>query len=270
MDSDLYDISLPKNSKLPLLLSVPHAGEQIPADIAEAMTPEATALTDTDWKVHELYDFATDMGISIIKANLSRYVVDLNRPAGGGNLYKDGRQETTVVPVTTFEGLPLYREKQPDATELNSRVAAYHKPYYDRIHQELQSLRSKFNHVLFFDAHSIKRQVKRLQQEPFPDLILGDRDQTSAHPGMADLALERLRAHGYQTTYNKPFKGGNLTQNFGKPSAGIHALQLEMSQDIYLDTDKPSPQLHKEKGKKLSQALQETLKDLIKLLEGLK
>src|ERR1051325_1323728 len=98
---------------LPVVVSVPHCGTEIPADIAATMRPDVARKTeDTDWFVHELYDFAPRLGITWVHARYSRYVVDLNRDPDGGKLYKDGRKETSLVPVRTFAMNPIYRSDE--------------------------------------------------------------------------------------------------------------------------------------------------------------
>ena len=98
-----------KRGTAPLLISIPHAGTQIPADIAATMNPIAREVDDTDWHLERLYGFAVDMGASILAPFNSRYVIDLNRPPDGANLYP-GRDTTGLCPVDTFNSEPLYPE----------------------------------------------------------------------------------------------------------------------------------------------------------------
>jgi N-formylglutamate deformylase len=96
-----------KRGSAPLLISIPHAGTRIPVDIASSMTPIAREVDDTDWHLERLYEFAVQMGASILVPANSRYVIDLNRPPDGANLYP-GRDTTGLCPVDTFNSEPLY------------------------------------------------------------------------------------------------------------------------------------------------------------------
>ena len=87
----------------PLLISVPHDGRDVPADIQAGMTEAGRSLPDTDWHVAKLYEFAREMGASTVVANYSRYVADLNRAADDGALYS-GQIATGLFPLRTFAG----------------------------------------------------------------------------------------------------------------------------------------------------------------------
>jgi N-formylglutamate amidohydrolase len=111
----------------------------------------------------------------------------------------------------------------------------YYAPYHATIEVALRDLRQRHAHVLFFDAHSIKRRVPSIRPEPFADVILGDQKGKTAHHRLARTALDALQS--LHVAHNEPFMGGYLTRSFGRPAEGIHALQLEMSQDLYMDED---------------------------------
>ena len=115
----------------PLLVSLPHGGTYIPGPIANRMTPAALETPDTDWHVGLLYDFASSLGASVISATHSRYVVDLNRDPAGAPLYS-GADNTELVPLTTFDYLPIYKDgAQPNEAEANDRTVQYWKPYHE-------------------------------------------------------------------------------------------------------------------------------------------
>lgn len=222
--------------RAPLLLSVPHCGVEFPAEVAGQIQPRYVRHPeDTDWFVHELYDFAPAMGVTLVRAKYSRYVIDLNRNPENRPLYNDGRQETELVPTRSFAGEPLYATPNPDSGEVARRVAAYYHPYHAEIERRSAELREEFGAVLVFDAHSIARFVPTIRPDPFPDLILGDQKGRTADPSLTALALEKLKAGGYGVAHNDPFQGGHITRHFGEPPKRRHGLQLEMSQDIYLD-----------------------------------
>jgi N-formylglutamate amidohydrolase len=193
-------------------------------------------------------------------------VIDLNRNPDGAKLYHDSRQETSLVPSRTFEGDPLYKNPEHlNAGEIERRMELYFKPYHAKIAEILAEMKKTSRNVIFFDGHSIKRQVSTIQSEPFPDLILGNADGKSAHPQIIETALGRLKASNFQVTHNHPFKGGYLTRSFGKPAQGIHALQLEMSQDIYMD--ELTTKLVPAKQKALQKVLTDLMENLIRSIQ---
>lgn len=259
--------------KLPVLISCPHTGTEIPKDLAQGMTAAGRATPDTDWRVHELYDFAPAAGITLIRARYSRFVVDLNRDPEGKKLYADGRAETGLVPFKTFGQHAIYEAgAEPAAPQIAARVKAYYDPYHAEVAALLAALKAEHGGpVLFYEAHSIKRYVPSIQEDEFPDLMLGDQQGRTAAARLAAVALVRLADAGYDVSHNAPFMGGYLTRKFGKPETGVHALQLEMSQDVYLDDeDSPAPRLDPDKIARLQPVLRTTLIALAEALGALK
>ena len=234
----LFKITLPDNQRVPILLSVPHCGTAFPVELKDQYKPELIkTLDDTDWFVDQLYSFAPAMGIPMITANFSRWVIDLNRDPKSKPLYTDGRIITGLCSTTNFLGEPIYKDhrKEVDQLEVNRRLENYYQPYHNKIQELLNDLKAEFGKVLLWDCHSIRQVVPTIQKEKFPDLILGDADGTSASPGIIETALGVLDHRKYSVSHNHPFKGGTITRYFGKPSENQHALQLEMTKVNYMD-----------------------------------
>lgn len=233
-----FEIRPPRGTLQPVLISVPHCGTAFPEELKASFLPEVIERPDdTDWFVHDLYSFAAEMGVTLIHANYSRYVIDLNRDPQNKNLYDDGRVQFGLVPSQSFSLRKLYRGPEPDAAEIERRKEKYYHPYHRKIEELLRDLRKRFAHVLFFDAHSIRHQVSAVQKDPFPDLILGTQDGKTADERLIGAAEDVLSRGPYTFSHNHPFKGGYLTRHFGRPEKNIHALQLEMVQKIYMDEE---------------------------------
>lgn len=232
-----YQVTKATN-QIPILISVPHCGVSFPHELRDQYDPALiTNPEDTDWFVDRLYDFAPAMGISMITAVYSRWVIDLNRDPESKPLYNDGRIITGLCPTTTFLGEPLYRDKRQllKENDIEYRLQHYYWPYHAQIELLLNELKFKFGNVLLWDCHSIKQIVPTIQKGKFPDLILGSADEKSASADLIDVALTSLRKSNYEVSYNRPFKGGFITRNFGKPQQHDHALQLEMCKVHYMD-----------------------------------
>lgn len=264
---EIFKITEPTAPKAPIIISVPHAGTFIPENIKSKMNPELSAkLDDTDWFIDKLYVFAIDLGITIIKANYSRWVVDLNRNPENKPLYNDGRVITDVVPITDFNGNQIYNDNNvPDSEEVFRRVELYHKPYHEKLNELLQQTKAEFGKVLLFDAHSIRKSVPGIRAEDFPDLILGDNDETSASPVLIKGTVDSLKNKGYGFSHNHPFKGGYITRSFGKLGENIHALQLEMCKTNYMDSSEMS--YDETNAERIQVVLKEAL---VKLIETMK
>jgi N-formylglutamate deformylase len=254
----------PAAPAVPIILSVPHCGTEFPPELLPhyrlAMTQ---AVDDTDWFVHQLYNFAPPLGITIIHARYSRWVIDLNRDPVNAPLYSDGRIITGLTPSTDFLGNDIYVDAEfvPDEQETMRRAELYYRPYYKRIQELLEERITEFGQVLLWDAHSIRRLVPTIRKEPFPDLILGDNDEQSASPEVINIALKNLGSGKYKLNHNDPFKGGHITRYFGKPDSGIHALQLEMAKVHYMDDSETS--FDEERADEMRKVLRPTLEQLI-------
>lgn len=219
----------------PLLVSFPHVGTHVPADIAERLTPAARGVPDTDWEVDRLYDFVAGLGGSTIVATHSRYVVDVNRPPDDASLYP-GQTVTGIVPRTDFEGTSLYRPgAEPDEADVARRIETVWRLYHDALATELKRLKGEHGRVLLWEAHSIRAEVPMLFDGTLPDLNLGTNDGASCRAGLGEQLIEIAQASRYSAVLNGRFKGGYITRHYGRPAEGVDAVQLELVQRTYMD-----------------------------------
>jgi N-formylglutamate deformylase len=243
-----------------VLISVPHSGTRVPADLISDFSDAGRDLADTDWFVDRLYQWAPAMGAGIIVAPVSRYVVDLNRPPDDAPLYDKagGSLLTGLVPTRSFSGKAIYvAGAEPDSNQVRERVAAYWQPYHQRLQEELARIRGIHGFAVLLDAHSIRSRVPLLFEGTLPDLNLGSNDGRSARRSLIDCAIAALRHDQYSMVVDGRFKGGYITRHYGSPEDGVQALQLEMSQSAYMG----------EEGRVWDEdkalALQDTLKTLV-------
>lgn len=225
--------------RVPLLISMPHAGLQLSPAVQAGLVPPAQGLPDTDWHIPRLYDFAAELGASTLVANYSRYVVDLNRPADDRPLYATAT--TGLYPGTLFDGESLFIEGgTPSAEERGFYLRDIWAPYHQQLAAELARLKAEFGYALLFDAHSIRSHVPRLFDGKLPDFNLGTNDGNSCDPALAQrLAQVCAAAPAYSHVLNGRFKGGHITRHYGQPADDIHAVQLELAQCIYMDERAP-------------------------------
>jgi len=222
----------------PLLVSLPHDGTGLPGDIAARLTPEARRVPDTDWHVSRLYAFARELGASMIVPRYSRYVIDLNRPENDVSLYP-GQNTTGLCPVVRFSGDPVYLPGQePSEDEVRERVERYWRPYHAALREELERLRATHGRVVLWEGHSIRGEVPFLFEGRLPDLNLGTAGGSSCSPELqARLEAVLSSQSRYDWVHNGRFRGGYITRHYGDPGNGIEAVQLEISQRIYMDED---------------------------------
>ena len=217
----------------PLLVSIPHAGLHLTAEVESALTPKAQKLPDTDWYLPELYDFLAELGVGVLQANYSRYVIDLNRPVDDQPLYSS--KTTGLFPTILFDESPVFEPgREPSQTLRQQYKEQIWQPYHTAIAEELARLKAQFGYALLFDAHSIAAEVPMLFDGKLPDFNWGTNNGLSCSEQLAQLLTENLGS-GYSQVVNGRFKGGYITREFGQPDTGIEAVQLELSQATYLD-----------------------------------
>jgi N-formylglutamate deformylase len=229
-----------KPGSVPLLLSIPHGGTDIPDEVAAHFAPSAAPRADTDWHLARLYDFAGDMGMSVLAARWSRYLIDLNRPPEDSNLYP-GQDTTGLCPVDTFARARLYQPgREPDDAEIRRRLERYWRPYHDQLRAELERLLALHGRVVLWDAHSIASQVPRFFEGRLPDLNFGTADGQSCSLQLQGAVMSVAQAQQrFSFVFNGRFKGGHITRHYGHPERGGHAIQLEMCQCLYMDEAPP-------------------------------
>ncbi|WP_163851371.1 N-formylglutamate deformylase [Pseudooceanicola aestuarii] len=222
----------------PLVLGMPHTGTHIPDEIANTLNDEGQVLRDTDWHIDTLYAGLAP-GASVVRATFHRYVIDANRDPSGQTLYP-GQTTTGLVPLTTFDNVPIWREgAAPDAAEIARRVARYHAPYHVALRAQLDRVRARHGFAILFDCHSIRSVIPWLFDGILPDLNIGTDMGRTCAPAIEAAARAAAKATGRRHVVNGRFRGGWTTRHYGRPNKGLHALQLELAQATHLRTEQP-------------------------------
>jgi N-formylglutamate deformylase len=237
MSHDVYTLY---RGTRPLLLSLPHVGTHIPAELKPLFVGRALAVEDTDWHLEAVYGFARTLGASVIVPRHSRYVIDLNRPPENTPMYP-GANNTELCPTRFFTGEPLYREGcAPDEAGIVQRTQRYWRPYHEALAAELQRLRAAHSHAVLWDGHSIKSELPWLFEGRLPDLNLGTVDGRSCAPSLRAVLRRVLEAQsGCTQVVDGRFKGGTITRRYGRPAEQVHAVQLEMCWSTYMAESAP-------------------------------
>jgi N-formylglutamate deformylase len=222
---------------IPLMVSNPHSGTFIPPEIAETMTEAALVRRDTDWFLARLYDFPILANAASIKANLSRYVIDLNRPRDNESLYP-GQQTTGLCPLITFRQESIYQSgAEPDDKELQKRIEHYWQPYHDQLNSELDRLVKEFGYVVLLDVHSIAEKVPMLFSGALPHFNFGTNHGQSCGQSLPAALKEFVASMtAYSHVTNGRFVGGYITRCYGQ-HPNVHAVQLELNRSTYMDEE---------------------------------
>lgn len=223
-----------------LVVSLPHVGTWIPEALRPCFVDRALAVEDTDWHLERLYAFAADLDATVLVPRVSRYVIDLNRPPDDTPMYP-GASNTELCPTRFFSGEALYRDDaQPDQAEVERRRIAYWQPYHDALTQALEQARGRHGHAVLWDGHSIRSEIPWLFEGRLPDLNLGTANGASCDPALRARLGRALAAEPTVThVVDGRFRGGYITRHYGRPHEGIHAVQMEMCQALYMEERPP-------------------------------
>ncbi len=226
-----------KQGSIPLLVSIPHNGSAIPHEVARTMTDDGRSSRDTDWFLDRLYDFPELEKASVIAANYSRYVIDLNRPCDNESLYP-GQTTTGLIPETCFDGAPIYSGELPDENEIARRIETTWSPYHAKITDEIARLKSEHGIAFLIEAHSIASVVPRLFEGTLRHFNFGTNSGKSCPNEVVDRMTDVIDLHPrYNYVVNGRFVGGYITRHFGRPDDNVFAMQIELSQATYMDEE---------------------------------
>ena len=218
----------------PLVVSIPHTGTDIHAGILARLVSPWQARKDADWHVERLYAFASDLGATVLRTDISRTEIDVNRDPSGASLYP-GQATTELCPTTTFDGEPLYHPgEEPSADEVAARKAEWFDPYHAALAAEVARLRARHERVVVYDCHSIRSVIPRLFDGELPHVNIGTDNGRSCDPALTAAVEVAVAPSGLSRVTNGRFRGGFITRHYGRPADGVHAIQMELAMRGYL------------------------------------
>lgn len=221
----------------PVILAFPHTGTDVPAGIWERLNDDGRILADTDWHIERLYDGLLPEATTV-RATFHRYVIDANRDPAGTSLYP-GQNTTGLVPVTDFDGKPIWRQ-EPDAADVADRTARFHAPYHAALAAEIERVKAIHGVAILYDCHSIRSHIPFLFEGRLPDFNIGTGMGRTCAPEIEAATVETCAtAAAYTHVLNGRFKGGWTTRHYGRPETGVHAIQMELAQASHLASEAP-------------------------------
>lgn len=240
-----FALTRPTTRALPVLVEVPHAGLEVPAEVRALLTvDDRVVLRDADAWVDALVGDVVSQGATLLTARCSRYVVDLNRDESdhdpgsvAGSTQPKGAAPRGVIWRESSEGSPVLR-RPLTREEFAGRIARYHRPYHRALAAELEAMRARHGAVVMLCAHSMPATGRaQLGQAPRrrADVVPGTRGRSTAGAALIDAVDAHFRAAGLSVRHDDPYRGGATTQRYGRPAAGMHAIQVELNRDLYMD-----------------------------------
>ena len=220
---DLFTLLRPRGSRLPVVANLPHSGLQLSDEVADAFTPrQRRRLPNSDWHLQALYDFLPALGVTVLQANYSRYMVDLNRsttPPLFGSFW------SSALPEKTAFGDEIYLKK-PSETAVAARVEHYYTPYHQALSTLLEETIAQHGRAYLLDLHSFGGVIE-------DEVCLGDARGKSCEEALTATVESGLTTQGFQVVRNRVFSGGYITRHYGALDH-VDALQIELRYTSYL------------------------------------
>jgi N-formylglutamate amidohydrolase len=249
LSTPAFELTWPERLAAPILVDSPHSGRAYPDAFLRQTRLDARAIRRSeDAFVDELCRPAVDLGAALLTAEFPRAYLDVNRepleldprmfvgrlPAGANTGSTRVAGGLGTIPRIVSEREEIYGGPIP-VEEALERISSLYEPYHATLGWALEEMRARFGVAMLIDCHSMPSGLRVSGGEGRADIVLGDRNGTSCTSALTDMVSVMLRAAGYRVTRNKPYAGGYITEHYGRPVAGVHALQIEISRGLYMN-----------------------------------
>lgn len=248
------DVISPSAAGSPFVYASPHSGRLYPPDLLKMTRLGRHELRQSeDGYVDLLFDSAPQFGAPLLRALFPRAYVDVNRsadeidprmfadkiPASADSKSNRVRAGLGVIPRIVADGQDIYARKLK-YFEARKRIAAFYEPYHKALSGLIDTAMDAFGCAILIDCHSMPSAGGapfREGERPI-DFVLGDRFGSSCAPSLTSLVEHTLSAMGYQVSRNAPYAGGYVASFYGRPTRGVHVLQIEINRALYLDEER--------------------------------
>lgn len=248
-DPEHFEVREPARQTIPFVYNSPHSGRCYPESfLADSNLDSMSIRRSADHYVDDLFADAPELGAPLLAAHFPRAYLDVNREpfeldprmfdgplppyANIGSMRVAGGLGT--IPRIVAENMDIYRRKLSVAEGL-SRIEAIYKPYHVCLRRLIAATHARFGICVLIDCHSMPGNIRLSGSNVKPDFIIGDRYGTSASAEISRAALSFLNDMGFAAVRNKPYAGGFITEHYGRPVRGLHALQIEINRGLYVD-----------------------------------
>lgn len=238
-----FTLTQPRATEAPVIVEVPHAGLEVDAEALATLVAPALAIgRDADLYVDELYADAPDLGATLLTARMSRYVCDLNRSEQDVDrdtvLGATGRSSPHgLIWRSTTDNRAAIARPLPKS-EFERRLQAYYRPYHDKLDELVRERLDRYGFVILISGHSMPSRGRDGHDDPGrerADVVPGTRQRSTAAAAVIDATEDVARRFHFGLAHDDPYRGGHTTVRYGRPAAGIHAIQIELNRRLYMD-----------------------------------
>ncbi|MFD2236730.1 N-formylglutamate amidohydrolase [Aureimonas populi] len=244
-----FELFEPARQTSPFVFCSAHSGRAYPASFLASTRLKGTAIRRSeDLFVDQLFDFVPGLGAPFLIARFPRAYLDVNRepyeldpamfegelPAHVNSTSARVAGGLGTIPRIVAERQEIYAGKLA-AEEALARIEDIYMPFHETLAGLIERTVEMFGMAILIDCHSMPSTVRALPGGRRPDIVIGDRFGTSAGARIVAAATARLSALGWDVRRNKPYAGGYVTERYGRPRRGVHAIQIELNRALYAD-----------------------------------
>lgn len=249
IDQPAFEVVETEAQSVPFVMNSPHSGRYYPQRFLNMSKLNGKMIRRSeDYFVDELFEPSVSLGVPMLKAHFPRAYLDVNREPYelDPRMFKDKLPSFTnrnslrvagglgTVPRVVCEGMNIYNTRIA-FSEAHDRIENIYKPYHTKLRDLLSRTYRRFGQAALIDCHSMPASVHLGTEGVRPDFIIGDRFGTSASQDLTTSVIENLRSLGYLVAANKPYAGGFITEHYGRPTRGLHAIQIEINRSLYIN-----------------------------------
>ncbi len=271
------EIHLPVEQTVPFVFNSPHSGRYYPPEfLAAACLDEDEIRRSEDFVIDRLFAPVVRLGAPLMSAVYPRAFIDVNREpyeldpkmfAGRLPSFANIRSLRVAgglgtIPRVVSDTANIYKGPL-SVEEALQRIERIYRPYHDTLRRLLAQTHVAFGMAVLVDCHSMPSNIRGGPSRVRPDFVLGDRFGMSCMPELTDRAASALQRLGYTVCRNKPYAGGFITEHYGRPARGLHALQIEVNRALYMDERRLEPHAGFERLSADLAALAESLLGLV-------
>ncbi|MGL4237080.1 N-formylglutamate amidohydrolase [Tabrizicola sp.] len=254
-ETEAFALYRPKRRLSPLVFASPHSGSDYASGfMAQAVLDRRAIRSSEDAFVDRLFDMAPEFGAPLLCARAPRAFIDLNRAAdeldpavieGIARAPHNPRISSGlgVIPRVVAGGRSIYRGKLSLA-EAEQRIKRFWHPYHQALAGLVEETLAEFGRAVLIDCHSMPHEAIEAHTrpgQPSPEVVLGDRFGAAAGREVMDQVEAAFGAAGLRVVRNAPFAGAYVAQAYGRPSRGVHVVQVEIDRALYMDEIRVEP-----------------------------
>ncbi|MHA7775281.1 N-formylglutamate amidohydrolase [Roseibium sp. M-1] len=248
----------------PLILCLPHAGTDVPNAVEKRLNATGRLQADLSWRLERVFDLNKELGATVIRSSISRYVIDLDRDPKTSNR-EAMNPARALCPATTLDGKRIYQEgEEPGPTECEQRSLLFYTPFHKALRRQIDRLLRTHRKIIVLDCQSMRSNIKGVSEKGLPLVSIGTNGGTSCDPDLRNLLVGSFKGQeGYTVSVDEQTRGGFITASYGKPDRGLHVMTLLLAQRSYLRHESPPFEPDKARIARLRTVLQDAMTRIV-------